>query len=532
LYNKSYDGSSIIFRVLAETGGNILAREKIGFYSVDVILDKEQKPWLIEINGCNSGFNGFFSAYGNFELQERIISAFNEFAGNRQIYVVTHLATNGEFPPDFLDKLIKDLLFYRGSPKLGLHPGLGTSGMQWNRMRGEKEVGNSNSSIDTFYGHEKFKKVFLNAQDPTYVLPVEYFDEKHIFGAFYLKKNITGSITVPSLSENDIILYRCPSVAYSRQPDCIEINPEYPDEAVADNKFFTYELLKDKFADNIPKYLPVGNLCSGSSKVREFLQSSGGRLFIKKPLAGTKARGIDITLRQDLEDYLRRIEALESMKIQSLPPELKGVPWLLAGGVLGNDLSLLSEVIQSRPVYCRLTERNHFGCIRALLMVKEESFGNRFVKFLGAYWRLAPMPIDSDAFLRERYVGSFSQGSFCEPVSQEETQIVEDFSISVINDFITKLKGFPNDRRQFEGWEENYWSNKYYKECKLLGDKKISESFKKEIEHSRAVLQEAKEKAEKMGFCRNPMNVLSREQVIAGNYAYLIAQPERIVIEK
>jgi peptidyl-tRNA hydrolase len=62
--------------------------------------------------------------------------------------------------------------------------------------------------------------------------------------------------------------------------------------------------------------------------------------------------------------------------------------------------------------------------------------------------------------------------------------------------------------------------------------KRFLKALKKEIEHSRAVLQEAKEKAEKMGFCRNPMNVLSREQVIAGNYAYLIAQPERIVIEK
>lgn len=508
-------------------------KEKIGFYSVDIIIDKDERPWLIEVNGCNSGFNGFYPAYGNFDLQERLVSAFGDFARNRTIYVVTHLVTNGEMPQGFLDNLISELMFYKGSDKLGLDLDLGTSGAMWNRMRQDKNVSSGSSSIETlFSGNTLFKKVFIDASNPSYVIPVEYFNEKHTFGSFFIKDSIKSKVPAISLSENDILWYRCPSVAFINPAGCIQINPEFPDEAMADNKLFLYELLSKKFKENIPEYIPCGNLCSNSNDIKRFVDGKVNSLFIKKPLVGTKARGIDIMRGIDLDDYALRIKKLEEQTREVLPAELTGVPWLLAAGALSYDLSLVSMLVPSRHVFCRKTKRNHHGCIRALIAAHEDSTGKRDLRYLGAYWRLASMPIDSDALLWERYVGSLSQGSYCEPVQPFELNIVKDFSVSVISEYLDKIRTAPKNRSEFKNYEKNYWINHYFDNSVLLRDNDTQNSFIQSIKKCEKILDAAKDKAEKLGFRNNPLSVLTKEQIVKGNFTYLIAQPERIRLQQ
>lgn len=512
-------------------GAADLVKEKIGFYSVDIIVDKDEKPWLIEVNGCNSGFNGFYSAYENLDLQDRLISAFRDFAGNRAIHIVTHLVTKGEMPKGFMDKLISELIFYRGSEKLDLAVTLGTSGAMWNRMRSDKSISSGSSSIETlFSGSKLFRKVFIDASNPSYAIPVEYFNENHTFGSFFIKDSIKGKVPAVSLSEKDIIWYRCPSAAFINPTHCIEINPEFPDEAVADNKLFAYELLSEKFKDNIPEYMPCGNLSSNSDDIGNFVDGKVNSLFIRKPLAGTKARGIDIINGVDLKDYAERIKNLEEQTSGILPAEIIGVPWLLAAGALSYDLSLISTLIPSRPVYCRKTKRNHYGCIRALIAVHEDGTGEKDLRYLGAYWRLASMPLDSDAFLWERYVGSLSQGSYCEPIQPFESKTVENFALSVISEYIDRIRSMPKDRLEFRDWEKNYWINRYFGKNILLKDKSTQDSFLRSIKKCEQILDTAKEKADKLGFRKNPLKVLSKEQVVKGNFTYLIAQPERISV--
>jgi glutathione synthase/RimK-type ligase-like ATP-grasp enzyme len=79
----------------------------LGFYSVDITITEEGKPYLIEINGSNSGFDGFLVAYKDHSIPDAIISAFQDFVPDQNIYVVKQQLVNfGELPKGYLFKLI------------------------------------------------------------------------------------------------------------------------------------------------------------------------------------------------------------------------------------------------------------------------------------------------------------------------------------------------------------------------------------------------------------------------------------------
>jgi len=510
---------------------------RIGFYSVDITINEEGKPYLIEINGSNSGYDGFLIAYGNTSIQDAINSAFQEFVGARKVYVVTRLVTFDQLPEGYLDKLIQDLLYFRSVENIHTMLRQGIAGTIWARMRTDRPplTSGAGTSLDKLVElYPRFKKVVLNVADPRYVIPEEYFNDEPSQGIISFKKQITGTVQAIALKDQDVLWLKGPTVAFSEPiTNGIQINPEFPYEAIAHNKWFTYEVLSREFSQNVPVSIPIGMRCSGSAAIGEMLTRSNSDLFIQKPLLGAQARGIAILRRQDVEDYGRRIAQLEradSEDAEGLPLELRGIPKLHVAWALSFDLSLLSELTPSKPVYCRWTSRYHYGCMRTLTLLREDENKRVEVRFLGAYWRLAPVPIDGDGLLWERYVASQSQGAFCEQVSSDDIAIAERFSKDVLVAYCSRLSVMSRNKQDYEEWEKNYWLARWREQVPFLQYGKPWKIFLAEISKAQNEALQTKQQAELAGFRRNPLALLTGEQVIRTRLPYLIGEPHRIVI--
>lgn len=514
----------------------------IAIYSVDITIDEEGCPQLIEINGSNSGFDGFLIAYQDTRIQDAIRSAFREFVGNSRIFVVTRLVNFGELPKGYLDKVVRDSLYFKSIKNVHRNLRDGIVGITWARLRTDRPPSTlgAGTSLDALVARDdQFKKVLLNVADTSYVIPAEYFKNDTDLGALSFKETTKGTIQALGLQDQDALWFRCPSLGFA-QPVAkgIHINEEFPYDALADNKSFTYELLSDTFPQNVPLSIPIGNRCSGSATVHEMLSQSNNSLFIRKPLLGSQARGIEILRRDDIEDYAKRLAHLEeSERIDSsnkdqkeIPLELKGATSLIAARALSLDISLLSELKQSKPVYCRSTRRYHYGCMRTLALLKAESSGLVEIRFLGAYWRLARVPVDGDGLLWERYVGSQSQGAFCESVAAPDMVIAEEFTKQILLEFCNKLSTMPRNRHNFEEWEKNYWLSRYRTQVPYLEDERHWRIFQKGISKTNEESIKLKAEAEGAGFRRVPTAFLTKEQVIMARLPYLIKEPHRIII--
>ncbi len=506
------------------------------FYSVDLTIDAENKPYLIEVNGSNSGFDGFLIAYEDSSIQDAISRAFRACLGERPIYVVTRLVNLGELPRGYLDKLVQDMLYFQNIDNVHANLRQGIVGTHWARMRTDRPPSTmgAGTSLDALVARDpRFRKSFLNVADPAYVIPAGPFDDKTEAGVISLKAGVTDQVQAIPLHDDDVLWLRCPTLAYA-EPVCrgMVVNPEFPWDAVPDNKWFTYEALA-KFASNSPLSVPIGNRCSGSATVGRFLRQSPSELFIRKPLLGSQGRGIEVLRRQDVEEYWRRLERLEEQDAQSrdgLPLELRGVPQLLAAWALSFDVNLLSELVPSRPLYCRQTGRLHHGCMRTVALVEGEAERGLCVHFLGAYWRLARVPVDGDGVLWERFVGSQSQGAFCEPVSAENLALVRPFVADVLQEYCRKLAVMPQDRPGYVAWEKDYWTRRYRQEIPVLADGRTWGLFRTELAAAERMNAEIKARAEQAGFRFKPSALLTREQVLSARLPYLLREPERIAL--
>lgn len=509
----------------------------LGFYSVDITIDENGKPNLIEINGSNSGFDGFLIAYEDMSLQEAIAAAFREFTGERDVYVVTQLANRGTLPPAYLDKLLQDLLYFKSVESVHATFRTGMIGTTWARMRSDRPPSTmgAGTSLDALVQtHPRFKKVMIDVNDPSVVIPLSYFSDDVGRGIVSLRADAQGRVPAHRLQKDDVVWLRSASLAYVAPiPAVRQMNAEFPFESVCDNKWSTYEALSPAMPHNQPLSLPIGNLCSGSQAVRDLLQRTDAPLFIRKPLLGTQARGIEILRRQDVSDYADRLARLEQRadgQGDDLPLELQGVPELLATWALRFDLSLLSEVTLSRPVYCRRTQRRHYGCMRTILMLRQEPGAAPDIRFLGAYWRLARVPVDGDGLLWERFIGSQSQGAFCEPVPDDDLAIARRFTTDVLTAYCRAVAGLPSDRESYQQWETAYWLERYRRQTPMLQLEPAWQRFLARITEAHEEGVRMKEEARRAGFLHNPNAILTRPQVISARLPYLLREPERIVL--
>ena len=509
----------------------------LGFYSVDITIDNNGKPSLIEINGSNSGFDGFLIAYEDRSVQDAISAAFREFIGNRGIYVVTQLVNNGELPKGYLDKLVQDTHYFRSVENVHATLRKGVVGATWARMRSDRPPSTigAGTSLDALLQTDpRFHRVMLNVADPSYVIPSEVFKNEIDKGVLSFKDEVKGQVAAHRLTEQDVVWFRSPTLAFAEPMTTgVLVNPEFPYDAIADNKLFTYDVMQDRFSDHVPLSVPMGNRCSNSAAVETILAGSTSEHFIRKPLLGSQARGIEIFRRQDVVEYVQRLSRLEQADQRhptTLPLELQGVPDLLASWVLRFDISLLSELTLSKPIHCRQTGREHYGCMRTLALLHINDAGHVDVRFMGGYWRLAAVPIDGDGLLWERFIGSQSQGAFCEPVAADDMRIAERFSRDVLVEYYRQLASWPQTMHGFKQRETAYWLERYRQHTPALRGASMWSAFLAEVQAANDEAEQIKQSAEAAGFRKTPAAYMSIDQIARVRLPYLVKEPRRIVI--
>jgi len=529
----------------------------LGFFSVDLTIDDQGKPWLIEINGAKSGFDGFLMAYSDEAIIDRIDAAFRKHVGGRDVYMVTRLVNFGELPPGYLDKLPRDCLLLRSMMNVLQMLPEGTVGIGWARTRADRPpstLGAGSSLVALSAKYPRFREVALNVADPGYVIPLDHFRERAEAGAVSLRAAAPEAVNATRIHDGDVMWLRCPSLGFAAPlPDFAQkVNQEYPYDAIADNKLFTYQALDPHMGEHIPRSVPVGNRCTGSRSVREFLSQACDDIFVRKPLASSQARGVEFLNRREVEDYaarLERLEAADSTAGGRLPLELRGVAEFIEQNALKYDVTLLSELKLSKPVRSSRSGREHHGCMRALAMVSSRPDGGVDVAYLGAYWRLARVPADGDGLLWERFVGSQSQGAHCEAVSSEDESTAREFVDTALKAYCRAAERYPADREGFEAWERDYWVRRYRGQAPMFASGAGWPLFQQELDSARAYGERLKADAEALGYRRTPTTFLKaynaslvkdkpksrlrvdvNEQASRLGLPYLVKDAERIVV--
>jgi hypothetical protein len=168
--------------------------------------------------------------------------------------------------------------------------------------------------------------------------------------------------------------------------------------------------------------------------------------------------------------------------------------------------------------------------MRTLALVRDDGNGHVDVRFMGGYWRLAAVPIDGDGLLWERFIGSQSQGAFCEPVSASDMRIAEQFSRDVLVEYYQQLANWPDTMQGFQARENAYWLNRYQQQVPALQTKALWSAFQAEVDNAVAAAAQVKRDAEAAGYRKTPAAYLSIDQIARMRLPYLIKDPQRITI--
>lgn len=501
----------------------------IGFYSVDFTIDKEGRPQLIELNGSKSGFLGFEYAHGGDKpIMDAIGAAFDEFAPGKEIHVATRLARRGEMPPGYLDKLVHDLLCFRGRLETGKGPREGNAGLRWARNLHEGLPGTARSVAEgsrMLFRDKRFVETAIDAARPGRAVPLAHYeidDESREL----IPENSASPQTV-RLGPDSILWIRCPSLEYAETPAAgTIINPEYPHRAISDNKLFTCDILSPELSAHIPQYIPAGCRCSDSHSIRALLDSSTRKdLFIFKPLLASNAKGIELLSRSGLQAMAARLARREKLDAKSgaLPFDMRGAALMLAAGAFRHDAGMICKLAPSKPVRCRRTNELHHGCVRAVAMLKTNG-PSADIRFLGAYWRLASSPIDGDALPREVYIASMSQGGFSEPLSAEDSAAAGQFVHSVLSAFISKTSALPADKPGYAARENGYWLARLRSQLPFRDNDSLWGEFLEEIQKSRALVQDVKRRAEEKAYRKWPELFLPPEIIKKSKLPFRITE--------
>jgi len=99
-----------------------------------------------------------------------------------------------------------------------------------------------------------------------------------------------------------------------------------------------------------------------------------------------------------------------------------------------SSVYVVEPFIASKPIHSSETGQDHDGCMRYVVLVEEDKFGDVKVSHFGGYWRLSPKPISEYGEL-DAMRGNLSQGALAEKPSPEELRLVKE----AVNEFLPKF---------------------------------------------------------------------------------------------
>ncbi len=299
-------------------------------YGLDLIQDQEGKYHLLEVNGIKSGMNGFKHIYGDDRIEEKVYQMLQQRYGKVTVNDNSYfrLQYQKEHPLKYRWKsFIAKLPFLQREEKLPRVLSAPTARVDWLREK----------------------------------VPVSY-------GCKFPFESYTGQ-------ESAVL-----SVYYHEELPHPLVNP-YLTEAIAHNKFFTYQVLKDsEIKELVPRSTLLGLGFTHERELEELLETSSQ--FVIKPILGSQGRGIEI-ISQRVAQQHRHSRGLADFHIKSKLP-LKLIPLYVENMIAARmfsfeyGLGIIQPFINSRQ---RIHGKKMYTSIRAIVCNE---------KFVDAYARVSP----------------------------------------------------------------------------------------------------------------------------------------------
>ncbi len=213
----------------------------MSLYGVDILVDEGGKSWISEINGINSGMQGFRNIYGDNRVERKVISMLREKYGKLSVYDSIQAKTKEELK----------------------------------KRRKDREVLKSEKAV------------------------LDWVDDWRKDKSSKEKKDIREILDFEKYVGQDSTVINLVNLPLNRRT----VNP-YKAEQVARNKFFQYRVLKNSAisGDIIPSAL-VGMGATDENGLEKII--SENNCFVIKPINFSLGMGVRKIEKKDAERYLK-----------------------------------------------------------------------------------------------------------------------------------------------------------------------------------------------------------------------------------
>jgi len=276
--------------------------------------------------------------------------------------------------------------------------------------------------LDKFYALPIFRfGSLINAEYPWFVVK---FDEEEFVGDF-------RCVAPPELS-NFVLPMHPPSHTPARGIVWNHLGNSY---ILNENHFLVVNPFAVERATNDKRLL--GQLLNGDFDLRpkscrlledyiehdltEAIDSSPTEYFVIKPVDEIQGKKILVVSKEDLVAKLK--EGLSPVAVYRINEEES----------YEEPSLLLEELIPSKEIYSTETGKEHYGCMRYLVLV-ESGDGIIEIKHFGGYWRLAPGDVNCPD-LNKRLIANYSNGAIPAEATDTELDLVK----ATVDDFLSTL---------------------------------------------------------------------------------------------
>lgn len=294
-------------------------------YGLDFVKDQEGKFHLLEVNGVFSGMRGFKQLYGDDRIEDQVYEMLQQRYGKITVNDGTYarMQYKKEHPLKFIwYSLLEKLSFLQRKPTRSTILSFSTARTSW---------------MDEKTSHEQNR-----------IFPFEkYLGQESTIISNYITNNLPHP----------------------------QVNP-FITEAIAHNKFFTYQILKDsKIKEMIPKSTLLGFGFTHEQELEELLENHTH--FVIKPILGSQGKGIEFIDQKTAQEHRGTRGPLETVRVLDSTFNLLYLEDIIAeeNFTFEKGLGIIQPFIDSKRI---INRQKAYSCIRAI--VCNERFVDAYVR--------------------------------------------------------------------------------------------------------------------------------------------------------